>query len=206
MKTRLIRLVACAWLALMLTAQAASTVELNVSGRITPSACAPSLSKGGVYDLGKIAAKDLNIDRPTQLPTSSLQLAINCEARTLLALQPRDNRLGSSYHDSSTTFGLGLAGNSAKFGYLLLTLDAVFADGVEMISIGSTHSASWSPTRILSHHFLTAFAQDNSVTPAPVQQLTAQLQIAPALAPANTLPLSEEVPFEGSVTLTIKYL
>ncbi|KTB68981.1 DUF1120 domain-containing protein [Pseudomonas sp. MAFF 301514] len=206
MNTILIRLAACVWLAHTLQAQAASTVELNVSGRITPSACAPSLSDGGVYDLGKIAAKDLNIDRPTPLPTSSLQLAITCEARTLLALQPRDNRLGSSYHDSPNTFGLGQAGNNAKLGYLLLTLEAVLADGVAMTPIGSTESSSWSRTDILSHQFLTAFAQDTSVTPAPVQQLTAQLQIVPALAPANTLPLSEEVPFEGSVTLTIKYL
>lgn len=206
MKAILMRLTACVWLAHMLQAQAASTVELSINGLITPSACAPALSEGGVYDLGKLAAKDLNIDRPTQLPTSSLQLAINCEARTLLALQPRDNRLGSSYHDSPNTFGLGQAGNSAKLGYLLLTLEAVLADGVAMTPIGSTESSSWSPTDILSHQFLTAFAQDNSVTPAPVQQLTAQLHVAPALAPANTLPLSEEVPFEGSVTLTIKYL
>ncbi|KAB0521353.1 MULTISPECIES: DUF1120 domain-containing protein [Pseudomonas] len=206
MKTILIRLVACVCLSHVLQAQAASTVELNVSGRITPSACAPSLSDGGVYDLGKIAAKDLNSDRPTLLPATSLQLAITCEAMTLLALEPRDNRLGSSYNDSPNSFGLGLTGNNAKLGFLLLTLDTVLADGVEMIPIGSTASSSWSPTSILSHHFLTAFAPKDVFAPAPVQQLTAQLHVAPALAPANTLPLSEEVPFEGSVTLTIKYL
>ncbi|OIN48572.1 hypothetical protein BLL37_24805 [Pseudomonas azotoformans] len=206
MNTILIRLAACVWLANMLQAQAASTVELNVSGRITPSACAPSLSDGGVYDLGKIAAKDLNTDRPTPLPATSLHLAITCEAMTLLALEPRDNRLGSSYNDSPNVFGLGLASNNAKLGYLILNVNSVVADGIDMRTLGSTESSSWSPTTILSPHFLTAFAPPTSVVPSAVQQLTAQLLLTPSLAPAESLPLSEEVPFEGSATLTIKYL
>ncbi|MGY2412022.1 DUF1120 domain-containing protein [Pseudomonas pergaminensis] len=206
MKAIQIPLAACVGLACVLQAQAASTVDLSVSGVITPSACTPSLSNGGVYDLGKIAAKELNSDQPTRLPTSSLQLAITCEAVTLLALKPRDNRLGSSYSTYPDTFGLGLAANNAKLGYLQLTLDTVVGDGVDMKPIGSTNPSSWTPSRILSPRFLTAFSLNEEHIPAPLQQLNANLQIAPILAPANTLPLTEEVPFEASVTLSIKYL
>ena len=35
---------------------AASSVDLTVKGLITPSACAPSLSSGGLVDHGKVAA------------------------------------------------------------------------------------------------------------------------------------------------------
>ena len=42
-------------------AMAASSVDLSVKGVITPNACTPSLSGGGVVDYGKISAKDLNL-------------------------------------------------------------------------------------------------------------------------------------------------
>jgi type 1 fimbria pilin len=106
MKPLLIALAVFTWVN---TAQAASGIDLNVTGLVTPSACEPSLSNGGLYDLGKIAARELTLDAPTVLPPHSLQLTINCEASTLLALEPRDNRLGSSYAgDQSFKFGLGL--------------------------------------------------------------------------------------------------
>ncbi|MBT1259384.1 hypothetical protein CWC48_05225 [Pseudomonas sp. S10E 269] len=206
MKAIQIPLAACVGLACALQAQAASTVDLSVSGVITPSACTPSLSNGGVYDLGKLAAKDLNSDQPTRLPASSLHFAINCEAMTLLALEPKDNRLGSSYSEYSSTFGLGLAGNNAKIGFLQITLESVVADDVDMNPIGSTGPDTWAPSAVLSHHFLTAFTPDQTHVPAAIQHLTGDLQFIPYLAPTNTLPLTEEVHFEASATLSIKYL
>lgn len=52
------------------TAMAASSVDLSVRGLITPSACEPTLSSGGVYDIGKISAKDLNVDDLTAVGTT----------------------------------------------------------------------------------------------------------------------------------------
>jgi type 1 fimbria pilin len=46
---------------------AASSVDLTVKGSITPSACTPLLSSGGVADFGKISVKDLRPDNPTYL-------------------------------------------------------------------------------------------------------------------------------------------
>ncbi|MBX7275228.1 DUF1120 domain-containing protein [Pseudomonas sp. ERGC3:05] len=209
MKPFLISLATFACLVTGLPAQAASSVDLNVSGLITPNACAPSLSNGGVYDLGKIAARDLSVDAPTQLPAHGLPLAINCDAPTLLALEPRDNRLGSNYDDVNlgATFGLGLINGNQKLGSTRLGIHSIVGDGVEMYPLGSTDSSSWSPTSILSPHFLTAFTPIRAGNaPAPVQQLTAVVSIEPSIAPANTLLLTEEVPIDGSVTLTVKYL
>lgn len=205
MKPFLMPLAVLAWLATV-PSQAASSVDLNVTGLITPSACEPSLSNGGLYDLGKIAAKNLNTDQPTQLPEHTLQLSIICDASTLLALQPRDNRLGSS-EAGAPRFGLGLVNGTVPLGYMRLDLNAIVADGVGMHPIGSSGPSTWAPTSLLSHYFLSSFALAPTLPiPAPVQQLTAGVLIRPTIAPANSLPLNEEVPIDGSVTLSMNYL
>lgn len=49
------------------TAFGASSVDLTVKGLITPSACTPSLSNGGMADYRKISAQDLpNANTPTR--------------------------------------------------------------------------------------------------------------------------------------------
>lgn len=191
-------------------AQAASSVDLSVTGMITPSACNPGLSNGGVYDLGKIPAKDLNTDQPTQLTAHNLQLTLTCEALTLVALKPRDNRLGSSFEsDNTIKFGLGLVNGDEKVGSMLLRLQSIVADGTEMHPIGSVGTTSWAPTDILSPTFLTSFTLNKNTSPpapTPIQQLTANVLIEPLIAPANTLTLNAEVPIDGSATLEVNYL
>ncbi|MFL1493860.1 hypothetical protein ACMSI6_22360 [Pseudomonas antarctica] len=123
MKPFLMALPPRACLATGFAAQAASTVDLRVCGLITPSACEPSVSNGGVYPLG------------------------------------------------------------------------------------STTSSGWAPTSLLSNAFLTSFTSvPTGLTPTPIQQLNADLQITPTIAAASTLPLTEQMPIDGSVTLTMKYL
>ena len=188
-------------------AVAASSVDLSVTGLITPSACEPNLSNGGVYDLGKIAAKDLNVDQPTQLPMHRLQLTITCAAPTLLALAPRDNRAGSAYTTGSARFGLGFVNGDKKLGHMALRLESILDNGTRVYPIGSDTSATWAPTDLLSHIFITSFAAASTIlTPTPIQQVIADLSIAPTIAPANSLPLTQEVPIDGSMTLTMRYL
>ena len=56
-------------------ALAASSTDLTVTGIITPNACTPTLSGGGIVDHGKFSAKDLNAGHETTaLPTETLQL------------------------------------------------------------------------------------------------------------------------------------
>lgn len=191
-------------------AHAASSVDLRVTGKITPSACEPSLSNGGVYELGKISAKDLNIDQPTALPAKTLQLSITCAASTLVALKPRDNRSGSHFDsDNPLIFGLGLVNTGEKVGSMLLSLQSITADGRVLYAIGSVGTIAWSPTDILSPTFLTSFTPNRAtpdIAPVPIQRLIADVLITPRVAPANTLTLTQEVPIDGSVTLEINYL
>src|SRR5689334_13790709 len=94
--------IACAPVAL-----AASSADLRVTGLITPSACTPSLSGGGIVDHGKVTVKDLKPDQPTALKRGTLYLEVNCDATTPFTLTTIDNREGSSaIHPNS--HGLGV--------------------------------------------------------------------------------------------------
>lgn len=114
---------------------AASSVELAVKGLITPSACAPSLSSGGIVDHGKISAKDLRPDGWTVLKSHNLQLGITCDAPTLLALKGIDN-VGDA-HDPRNSYGLGLV-SGKKLGSFSLTLSNPIADGAAISMIESS--------------------------------------------------------------------
>ena len=82
------------------SAHAASTVDLAVTGLITPMACTPLLSGGGLVDFGKISRNDLNVTNGTRLPHKYLTLTVNCNAAGRFALRMRDNRDGTAHVNS----------------------------------------------------------------------------------------------------------
>ncbi|MCF5139790.1 DUF1120 domain-containing protein [Pseudomonas sp. PA-6-3C] len=209
MKTSLSLLSAALLLTSASSVFAASSVDLTVKGLITPSACAPSLSSGGVIDHGKVAAKDLKLDGYTLLGNHTLQLAITCDAPTLLALKGIDNQ-GSAY-DSSNAYGLGLV-SGKKLGGYTLALDNPMADGAVISVIGSRDNGlSWReiyPGDVWPAADLASFGDRStgSWAPAPVQQVTAGLWVQTIIAPTAGMDLTTEVPIYGSATIEVKYL
>lgn len=209
MKTCLPLLSSALLLAMSSTVFAASSVDLTVKGLITPSACAPSLSNGGVIDHGKVAAKDLKLDNYTLLGNHRLELAITCDAPTLLALKGTDNQ-GSSY-DHDNAYGLGLVSGKKLGGYTLI-LDNPMADGAVISLIGSRDNGlSWletSPGDVWPVVDLASFGDRStgSLAPAPVQQVTAGLMVQTIIAPTAGMDLTSEVPIYGSATIEVKYL
>ena len=188
-------------------ALAASSVDLTVKGLITPSACEPTLPIGGNIDIGKISARDLKADADTFLDDHILQLTVTCDAPTLVAIEPHDNRAGSSSNDHPTSFGLGLINTTEKLGYLEIDLQSPSADGVASRGIRSLdNGATWTRGASLFTGAISSVANNTTDTPIPVQLFTANLNIAASIAPTSGLTLTEEVPIDGSVTLTVKYL
>ncbi|WP_248752651.1 DUF1120 domain-containing protein [Pseudomonas sp. MWU15-20650] len=207
MKTCVSLLSSALLLAMTSSAFAASSVDLTVKGLITPSACAPSLSSGGVIDHGKVAAKDLKPDHWTLLGNHTLQLAINCDAPTLVALKGIDNQ-GDAY---ASMYGLGLV-SGKKLGGYLLTLDNPMADGaatsvIESPDNGVTWREMYSDEVWVSEH-LASFGDraTGSWAPSPVQQVTTDLLVQTLIAPTAGMDLTAEVPFSGSATIEVKYL
>lgn len=209
MKTHLPLLSSALLLAMSSSVFAASSVDLTVKGLITPSACAPSLSNGGVIDHGKVAAKDLKLDSYTLLSNHRLELAITCDAPTLLALKGIDNQ-GNAF-DPSNYYGLGLV-SGKKLGGYTLALDNPMADGAVISVIGSRDNGlSWRetfPGDIWPAVDLASFGDRStgSWAPTPVQQVIAGLMVQTLIAPTAGMDLTTEVPIYGSATIEVKYL
>lgn len=188
-------------------AVAASSVDLSVKGTITPNACSPALSNGGVVDFGKLSAKDLRPEQHTYLPFQTLQMSMTCDAATLFAIAVKDNREGTESSADYYNFGLGLNNGSEKIGYLTMMLSGPMADDVYVRGIGSRDGGtSWEAESSFMDDGLTSVAQSGTVVPIPVQRLATGLQVQAVIAPSQGLTLTNEVPLDGSVTVTVNYL
>lgn len=186
---------------------AASSVDLTVKGLITPSACEPTLSNGGVVDIGKISAKDLNADRPTGLAQQTLQLTVTCDAATLMALEAKDNREGSDYENYIGAYGLGMINITEKLGAMEMRILNPTADGAAARMIGSDDGGlTWYNGRYFARDNIVSVANAGVDAPIPVQLFTGDLNILPTIAPTSGLTLTNEVAIDGSATLTVKYL
>ena len=186
-------------------ALAASSTDITVRGLITPSACQPSLSNGGVHDLGKISAKDLNVETYTRLQKHTMQLDVTCEGPTLLALENKDNRAGSEF-DEGGGFGRGMINGNEKLGVWSATLASSMADGVAARTINAWMGGAWEAGDYVYPGYLISVANNATLAPMPVQHWTADLILAPIIAATKTLTLDNEAPIDGSVTLTVRYL
>ncbi|MGY2259738.1 DUF1120 domain-containing protein [Pseudomonas sp. SDO55104_S430] len=207
MKTTFNTLFGAMLLAGSASAFAASSVDLTVTGMITPSACEPTLSRGGVVDYGKISAKDLNADTPTMLEKQTVQLILTCDAATLAAIEAKDNREGSAIIDDPDEFGLGLINGNQKLGSMNLRLFTPVADGATVRTVGSQdNGATWYEEVYLTRDNIVSVAEASSMVPLPFQTWASDVRISPRIAPTNSLTLTNEAAIDGSVTLTVRYL
>ena len=206
MKTLLGALTSATLLLATTTTFAASTVELTVKGLIVPSACTPTLPRGGVIDHGKISAKDLNPDGITVIGNHSLSMTVVCEGQTLIALHSEDNRKGSSI--SNSDYGLGLINGSQKLGHYTLKMTDPIADGVAVQSIASINGQdNWYLEKFWDPALYMAVADMSDASqPLPVQELHLNLEVQTLINRADSLDLSNEVQIDGSATLTVTYL
>lgn len=198
-------------LALLLTACApsvfaASDTQLNVSGSITPSACESTLSGGGVIDLGKMAARDLDPSKPTLLDPAEMRLEVVCEGTTFFTLTTVDNRAGTSAINPAH-HGLGTTAQDEKLGSIAFTLFDPEADNQPVNVITSRNGgANWSLSPYLGHMALTSFAAVGGPNiPIALKTLNARLRAFTIIVPATDLTLLDEVPIDGHATLQLKY-
>jgi len=189
------------------TVLAASTADFAVTGTITPNACEPMLSSGGVVDYGKMPAKELNSASPTSLLPQTMQLEIQCEAPTFIALSTIDNRAGTAAINQNW-HGLGTTANDEKLGSAGFGLYNAMADGVAAKTITSIDGgATWIPSVLLGHHVITSIAAaGNSVTPIAVTRFNADLRVYTMVDGTDRLTVLDEVPLDGHATVQLKYL
>ena len=185
---------------------AASTVDLTVKGIITPNACNPSLTGGGVIDHGKMSAKDLNTDTSTPLPVQVMQMIVTCDAPVLFALRSTDNRADSSPGDN--VFGLGMINGTQSLGSYSLTMDSPLADGVVVRGIISgDNGTTWtSGTSFQKGAYLSVATATGAARPLATQQLVTNVVVNTHINRTDGLDLSNEVNIDGAATLEVMYL
>ncbi|MDQ0650572.1 DUF1120 domain-containing protein [Pseudomonas cedrina] len=182
---------------------AASSVDLSVQGAITPSACTPSLSEGGVVDYGKIAARDLNYSTITYLQKFNMDFAVNCDAPALFAIRGEDNR---PQNFSAGGFGFARASNDEPVGAFYLFISNYLADGVPVTAMSSSDGQFWTPLVFFAFEpdVLTGFGHGNA--PIPTTDLSVSLSIEGVVYQTSWLPIHEGIPIDGSATLEVRYL
>lgn len=216
MKTVLTPLIPLIWLCNILSAHAASTVDLAVTGLITPMACTPILSEGGVVDFGKISQQDLNQATGTRLPLKYLTLTVSCNGAGRYALRMRDNRDGSAHVNSEIYYGFGLDPSGNKIGVYSLSFDPkqTVADDLPVIygTESTTGGLAWrtsntNPINIGSRSLLGFTDVVGSVAgPSAIQNLTSRFKLEAVVNAKQNLDLSTEVLMDGSATLEVVYL
>ncbi|UII72530.1 DUF1120 domain-containing protein [Pseudomonas sp. HN11] len=216
MKTLLMPLATCAWLAYIGAAQAASTVELTVGGLITPMACTPVLSGGGLIDFGKISQQDLNQATGTRLPLKSLSLTVNCNAPGRYALRMRDNRDGTAHVNSEIYYGLGLDSAGNKIGVYSVKFDPkqTVADDLPVTygTESTTGGLAWRTSNLnpidIGSRSLLGFTDvaGSTAGPSAIQNLASTLTLEAVINAKQNLDLSVETAMDGSATLEVVYL
>lgn len=203
-------------LALSPLAMADSTVELNVKGLITPVACTPTLSAGGLVDFGKISQQDLNLTTGTRLPAKSLNLSVDCNGPVRYALRMRDNRDGTAHVNSEIYYGMGLDNSGNKIGVYSVSFDPkqTVADTLPGLygTESTTGGVAWrtsnrNPIDIGARSLLGFTDLEGSTAgPSAIQTLTSTLTLEAVVNAKQNLDLSTDIPLDGSGTLEVVYL
>jgi hypothetical protein len=206
------------------TALAANSVDLRVTGTITPSACDISLI-GGDFDLGAISANTLAATTTTTLPVSAGKtLNIVCSGATQVAFKAIDNRASSVPSGIAqiavSAFGLGMDGVNKPIGYYQIQMQAatVLVDGAAGKYKASDDSgASWftfAATELSMVSFALSpriYALDlttngNASQPTPITNASVGLQVVATIQPESTLDTNSQIIIDGSATIELVYL
>ncbi|UVL57770.1 DUF1120 domain-containing protein [Pseudomonas sp. B21-035] len=192
----------------------AATTDLTVTGTITPAACTPTLSNGGLVEYGSLSLTELEeTSIGYKLPAKSLNLSIECSAPATFALITNDNRRDSS-PANAWLFGLGNHLDQA-IGYFGMTMDHenTIVDGAPGTHLASEDAGNtW--TNIMdgilqdagrAPDYRAAFSSTgSSVGPAPASSVNVIMDIRGSINKGLTLNGAMEL--DGSATIEVVYL
>ena len=194
---------------------AAPTVELKVTGVITPPACQPGFSDAGVVDYGVIPAASLKVGENKSLDVRQVTLNVTCDSAAKIALKFSDNRASSrvaglvslDYKPEDFNYGLGAVAGQNVGGYYLALEAGTTADGVVVKNMWSNDGKKWLDTvKNLQHVNHRYTFGDSNLQPVAFRQLSLKINVHTVLNKPENLPLTQEVPLDGSATGELVYL
>lgn len=194
------------------TSMAANSVDLRVTGTITPAACNISMVGGGNFDLGIISSSSLAATQKTALPTSAAQdLSVVCSAPTLVGIKVLDNRKNTHTNFDDDDFGLGQDSAGNDIGWYNIKLLNPSIDTTNGTLIRSSDAGStWAGSRpeLMNHNAnsITSWSTSAGADPVAVTTVIQPIQILPFINPENALDTSSDIAIDGSATIELVYL
>ncbi|WEA06022.1 DUF1120 domain-containing protein [Pantoea dispersa] len=208
----------------------AESVDMRVTGAVTPIACKPVLANNGIVDYGNINTNILSNDNYTFLPSKDISLTISCTAPAKIALLATNARLGSTLSEiqegpSGTAWpiirgsiplmsgvaGLGMDGDKKIGAYTLISVDTK-ADGESVKRIRSSDKTSW--TGGFSDSFFDengnfrymSWYKDDLIEPVAFKNLTSTIRVMTYINKASELDLTKPVKLDGQTNFEMFYL
>ncbi|MBS0897217.1 DUF1120 domain-containing protein [Pantoea dispersa] len=208
----------------------AESVDMRVTGAVTPIACKPVLANNGIVDYGNINTNILSNDNYTFLPSKDISLTISCTAPAKIALLATNARLGSTLSDiqegpSGTAWpiirgsiplmsgvaGLGMDGDKKIGAYTLISVDTK-ADGESVKRLRSSDKTSW--TGGFSDSFFDqngnfrymSWYKDDLIEPVAFKNLTSTIRVMTYINKASELDLTKPVKLDGQTNFEMFYL
>lgn len=205
-------------------ATAANSVDLRVTGNITPASCSISMS-GNTFDLGTLDAGKLTEPTRNPLPrTAPSTMTIQCNAPTQVAFKTHDNRRASiptTLPSKVFYYGLGFDAQNAPIGsYELVVLTpSIRVDGQEgNIKWSTTDGVNWGVNSINGLDNLSPYSEINEIysldlasnqnhlPPTPATSMSMDISVEAYIEAMSTLDTSQEIAIDGSATIELIYL
>ncbi|MEG5552037.1 DUF1120 domain-containing protein [Enterobacter wuhouensis] len=216
------------------SAMAASSIDIQVTGKIVPSSCTPTfISGGGIADFGTMKVASLNSTSVTPLAdVKIIPISITCEDSTRIAVTFNDAHadsaptatLPTSFVDQDfdisvkATSGLGMY-NSKKIGaYSLgiqLTKGTVTNEAGDDLypTFSSDNGTSWGNKSGLRYMQIAndkseiySFSSTLGGTPVPQTKVNFNVGVAAMINPTNDLNVTDEATLDGLTNVELVYL
>ncbi|MGE8177321.1 DUF1120 domain-containing protein [Pseudomonas fluorescens] len=210
----------------------AESVDLRVVGSITPVACTPTISGGGVVDYGVIYPNTLSATAFTALPVKDVDIFIVCEAPASVALRSRSSRAGTVAGatengnkvatspvklfdtDGLGVVGLGMAGTK-KIGGVAFSIDpaSVMLDGIAAESLSKTWGqVDWSKNEKSKFLFdpqwtrMFTWSKKGEATPAKFTTMSGKVSAQAYINKTSELDMTKPINIDGMISLEMVYL
>lgn len=216
---------------LVSNAFAADTADLNVTGTVSTGACTPTLDNGGVADYGSINVSSLEPSKVNQLGSKHIAMSVSCTSATSVGVSVVDDRDDSvapntkpntDGHNTDLSFGLGELGlgttaQGVDIGAWTLQIEGAngtngtdtYTQLLENVAnmwndVTATMNAS---AQIVAPTGVDIYTMgDGNGSPTPVTAMNFDLVTNVAVAPTDTLSLTDDTSLDGQATISLDYL
>ncbi|MEG5569403.1 DUF1120 domain-containing protein [Enterobacter bugandensis] len=210
----------------------AESVDVRVTGTITPVACTPTIAGGGTIDYGTIDPASISDTDYTVLPEKQVDFSIACDAPAKIAIKAINGRPGTLAGATESVsggaapvnlfgainqgaFGLGLDGTDKIGGYgIRIAQGTVQADGTAVDNIlRNTPTAAWISVGTGVGSLINAsnvrhvsWAASGSLDPIAFTNMTGKLGVQAYINKGSELDLTKPVTLDGLTTIELVYI